>query len=120
MKVSFLSLDDSNNKVNFTTEVVSRDNLYMFNDLSTTNTQIEIEVLDDSLRLIRTGDITMNMLFDLHNQTRGSYKNNEGLEFVFEVLTTRLEITSNKIRIDYEMIMEKETLSKHKISLLFN
>lgn len=120
MKVSFLSMDDNDNKVSFTTDVIKKDNRYLFNDLSTTNTQIEMEILGNNIRLVRTGDITMYMLFDSNFQTSGSYKNTEGLSFDFEIKTTRLDILSNKIRIDYDMIIENETLSSHKLSLLFN
>ena len=80
----------------------------------------EIEVLDKCIRLIRTGDTTMYMLFDIKNITSGSYENIEGLEFSFEIKTTKLEIQNNKIRIDYSMIMDKQVLSSHKLSLLFN
>ena len=37
-----------------------------------------------------------------------------------EVKTTKLEIQKSKIRIDYSMIMDKQVLSSHKLSLLFN
>ena len=120
MKVSFLSMDDNDNKVSFVTDVIKKDNRYLFNDLSTTNTQIEIEILGSNIRLVRTGDITMYMLFDVNFYTSGSYRNSEGLSFDFDIKTTRLDILSNKIRIDYDMILEKEILSSHKISLLFN
>ena len=33
MKVSFLSMDDNDNKVSFTTDVIKKDNRYLFNDL---------------------------------------------------------------------------------------
>lgn len=120
MKVSFLSMDNNENKVNFTTEVEKKDNIFIFNDLSTTNTTIEIEILNKNVRLTRTGDTTMYILFDLNYITSGSYKNSLGLAFEFDIKTTRLDILSNKIRIDYDMIIDKETLSSHKISLLFN
>ena len=62
----------------------------------------------------------MYMLFDLNNITNGSYENNEGLEFNFEIKTSKIEVLKNKIRIDYSMIMDGEMLSSHKLSLLFN
>ena len=81
MKVSFLSIDDENNKINFSTEVTKVDNKYIFIDKTTPNTTIEIEVLGECIRLVRTGDTTMYMLYDLKNITSGSYENKEGLEF---------------------------------------
>lgn len=120
MKVSFISIDEEKNKVNFSAEVEKVDNIYKFKDGSCENTFIELEVLGQCIRLTRTGDINMYMLFDLNNITSGSYENNEGLEFDFEVKTTKIEVSKSKIRIDYSMIMEKETLSSHKLSLLFN
>ena len=120
MKVSFISIDDENNKINFSTEVTKVDNIYRFIDKTTNNTTIEIEVLGNSVRLTRIGDITMYMLYDINNITSGSYENVEGLEFNFEIKTTKLEVQNNKIRIDYSMIMDKQVMSSHKLSLLFN
>ena len=120
MKVSFISIDDENNKINFSTDVTLLDNKYTFIDKTTPNTNIEIEVLGECVRLTRTGDTTMYMLYDLKNITSGSYENVEGLEFSFEIKTTKLEIQKTKIRIDYSMIMDKQVLSSHKLSLLFN
>ena len=120
MKVSFISVDDEKNKINFSTGVIYNDNKYTFVDQTTPNTTIEIEVLGECIRLTRTGDTTMYMLYDLANITSGSYENVEGLEFNFEIKTTKLEIQKTKIRIDYSMIMDKQVLSSHKLSLLFN
>ena len=120
MKVSFLSIDDENNKINFSTEVTHVDNRYIFVDKTTENTIIEIEVLGECVRLTRTGNVTMYMLYDINNLTCGSYENKEGLEFEFEIQTTKLEIQKSKIRIDYSMIMDKQVMSSHKLSLLFN
>ena len=120
MKVSFISIDDEKNKINFTTDVIYIDNKYTFTDKTTENTVIEIEVLGECIRLTRTGDVSMYMLYDLNNITSGSYENKEGLEFSFEIQTTKLEIQNSKIRIDYSMIMDKQVMSSHKLSLLFN
>ena len=120
MKVSFISIDDEKNKISFNSLVEKENNILKFKDESCENTFIEIELLDKCLRLTRTGSINMYMLFDLNNITAGSYENNEGLEFDFEIKTTKLEVSNSKIRIDYSMIIEKETLTSHKISLLFN
>jgi uncharacterized beta-barrel protein YwiB (DUF1934 family) len=120
VKVSFISIDDEKNKISFNTEVSVIDNKYVFTDVTTPNTTIEIEVLGECVRLTRTGDTTMYMLYDTNNITNGSYENIEGLEFNFEIKTTKIEIHKSKIRIDYSMIMDKQVLSSHKLSLLFN
>ena len=120
MKVSFISIDDENNRINFSTDVQVDGNKYSFIDKTTSNTNIEIEVIGENVRLTRTGDVTMYMLYDIKNITSGSYENNEGLEFNFEIKTTKLEVSKSRIRIDYSMLMEKEVLSSHKLSLLFN
>ena len=95
MKVSFISIDDEKNKINFTSDVLYIDNIYRFNDGSTQNTTIELEIIGECVRLTRTGDINMYMLFDLNNITCGSYENNEGLEFDFEIKTCLEIILSN-------------------------
>ena len=64
MKVSFISIDDEKNKINFTSDVLYIDNIYRFNDGSTQNTTIELEIIGECVRLTRTGDINMYMLFD--------------------------------------------------------
>ena len=51
VKVSFISIDDEKNKISFNTEVSVIDNKYVFTDVTTPNTTIEIEVLGECVRL---------------------------------------------------------------------
>ena len=64
MRVSFISLDEENNKVSFQSEAIKIDNVYKFKDESTTNTYIELDLtqafklwtMQDDAELINSGD----------------------------------------------------------------
>ena len=63
----------------------------------------------------------LKKLKELHNNQK--YLEFEDLirpDYNKEIKTSKIEVIKNKIRIDYSMIMEGETLSSHKLSLLFN
>lgn len=118
MKVAFLSLDDENNKIHFESEASRKENEIIFLDQTTPNTTIEFKIESESVTMVRTGDVNSYMEFVLNKKTKGNYQNIMGLEFDFEVLCTYFLITTNKIRLDYELILDEHTKTMHKISLL--
>lgn len=118
MKVKFLSLDDQNEKNYFESDASRSGQDIIFLDKTTPNTTIEFSFLEDSVKMIRTGDVNSFMEFKLNETTKGKYHNLLGLEFDFNVLCTKLEVADNKIRIDYILILDEYIQTNHKISLL--
>lgn len=118
MRVSFLSIDEDFTKVHFDVEAVQDNDKIIFVDKSYENTTLHFKRIDTCVVMERYGDVTMKMVFDSNNQTVGFYKNSEGLEFTFFVVCTKLEWTDKKIKINYDMILDKQTRVHHKLSLL--
>lgn len=119
MFVSFLSLDDEKNKVFFQSEAFQQKNEIWFEDKSTLNTKIKITSLEDSMILERMGSVEMYLHFTLDKPTVGRYKNSDGLILEFLVHTKVLQQQKNKIRVQYEMIMNGECISRHIFQLTF-
>ncbi|MDE6407929.1 MAG: DUF1934 family protein [Anaeroplasmataceae bacterium] len=111
MVVSFLSFDNEKNKTSFQAEAVQNDNVIKFEDKSSTGTQIQITILEDSFILQRFGFIEMYLQFCLDKHTKGKYKNKDGLEFDFEVHTKSLSIEKTKLKVCYDMVMDGEIIS---------
>lgn len=111
MRVSFLSFDSDRNKVSFQSEASQVDNGITFEDKSYPHTNIQLTFLDDSFVLTRTGNVTMYMAFQLNKDTKGTYKNVEGLEFDFYVHTKSLNMQKNKIKVEYDMLVDQEVVS---------
>lgn len=111
MFVSFLSIDQEMNKTKFQSEATLNANEILFEDKSCLDTKIKLTILENSLILERFGFIDMRMQFCLDKHTYGTYKNKDGLEFDFEVFTKRLEINRTKIKVSYDMLVNKEVLS---------
>lgn len=120
MQVTFHSIDNENNKIFFKSLASKNDNIISFEDKSTMNTTIFLEIKDLSIIFIRKGSINMNIELILNNRTPAKYKNEMGLEFDFEVFTNKLIIEKNKITIEYIMFLDNEEISSHKIWILFH
>ncbi len=112
MIVSFISIDEDDNKIEYTSSADVINDKIIFMDKSTTNTNIMIYKKNDSLYLKRYGLIDMTMEYKLGNKTLGYYKNQDGIEFEFQTYTNYLEIKDDKYIVDYEMIVENDVVSK--------
>jgi uncharacterized beta-barrel protein YwiB (DUF1934 family) len=120
MRLSFHSISDNEDKIFYETEYVIEDNEIVFVDKTCENTTNHLILLEDKIKLIRLGDVNMEMLFDLSCDTKGKYSNNIGLEFDFIVRCYNLKIQKNKILIEYNMILDEFTSSTHKIWILLH
>lgn len=119
MQVTFSSMDDQMNRVQFSSNLEQLDNHYWFEDKSIPNTMIHLWIEENLIHLKRTGQTVMDMLFDPTEETLGSYQNDLGLAFEFIIHCTNLTISSKQIIIHYEM-KQDEFISKHKISFVFH
>ncbi len=120
MKVNFLSFDENNNKIYFTSDYVKDDNKIVFLDKSTLNTEIHLQIKDKEVVLERIGSTNMQMIFNLKKLTKGFYNNDLGLEFNFQIKCYKLLCRDNKLNVEYDLIMEDGQKHGHKIALLFN
>lgn len=118
MKVFFYSVDDEENKVSFHSEGAYRDNVLSFEDKTLKNTKINIYI--DSNRLIfqREGSVEMKLELIEGQAMPSFYRNDMGLEFEFQAFCHKLDISNNKIDIEYEMILDHNSLSYHKIWII--
>lgn len=119
MQVTFSSIDDQLNRVQFSSEVKLVDHHYCFEDKSSANTMIHLWIETHCIHLKRTGQVVMDMLFDPEKETLGTYQNEMGLELEFVIRCIKLSISPKQIMIQYEM-KQDSFLSKHKISFLFH
>ena len=120
MRLSFHSISDNEDKIFYETSYVKEDNELVFLDKTCENTTNHLIFIDDKIKLVRTGEINMEMLFDLSKDTIGNYSNNMGLEFSFIIRCYNLKVTKNKILIEYNMILDEFTSSTHKIWILLH
>jgi len=118
MEVFFYSLDNQNNKVSFKSNAEYINNKLVFVDKSIESTVIQLSISSDKLVLERTGNTIMKLAFIENKSSEAYYKNEMGLEFDFIVKCNKLIITDNRIDIEYDMILDKELLSSHKIWII--
>ena len=120
MKVTFLSIDDQKNKVYFESEASKKDGEFIFLDKTSIDTTIELSILTDEVKFVRTGKINSVMKFKENKITKGYYQNDMGLEFDFDIHCPKLSIEEKRIVIFYTLILDEYMKTNHKISLLFN
>lgn len=118
MQVFFYSLDNQNNKVSFNTAYKREDNKIIFEDKSIENTVIYLYIYKDKLILERKGSVEMKISFIKNKSIPSYYKNQLGLEFNFIAKCHKLTITENRIDIEYDMILDNDLISSHKIWII--
>lgn len=119
MKVTFHSLDNDGNKVFYKTDAKAIDSYIEFRDGSTKNTIIRLSYTNSSIIIERIGDINMVLNLELDKTTGCMYKDNLGLELDLEIKTNELEVKNNKLYANYDLILDKNVISSHKIWILF-
>lgn len=115
MEVTFYSLDDENNKIFFKSKGTKEKNIISFADKSNENTTISLEILDSSITFYRKGNVDMKMILKKNKILDCYYKNQIGLEFNFKVNCKELIIKENRIDMEYDMILDNDIMSSHKI-----
>lgn len=111
MIVSFLSFNEKT-KTAFQTEAELDGKNIIFEDKSIPNTKIKISKLDKAILLERFGQVKMKMLFCLEEETKGTYINQDGLEFEYSIQTKDLLIQENKIKVSYILYMDHEEVTE--------
>lgn len=119
MKVTFHSLDNDGNKVFFKSDAKNVDSYIEFIDKSTENTSIRLKYDTSSIIIERVGNINMVLNLELNKTTGCMYKDNLGLELDLEIKTNELEVKNNKLYANYDLILDKNVISSHKIWILF-
>ncbi len=120
MVVIFRSVDQENNSVSFQSEGYYDGEYLIFEDKSALETKIHLQILDNKLILIREGLIKMKITLVEGKCLPSYYKNDIGLEFNFIAFCKKLIINKNKIMVEYDMILDNEKLSSHKIWIILH
>lgn len=111
MIVSFLSFNE-NTKIAFQTDAEKIENRILFEDKSYPNTKIRLSLFGKTVLLERFGQVNMNMLFCLEEDTKGFYKNQEGVEFEYRIHTNSLMIAENRIKVSYVLYLDEEEITR--------
>ena len=118
MEVFFYSLDNENNKVSYKSNAELSNGKLVFIDKSIESTTIHLSIMKDKLELQRIGNTNTDLVFIENKTTKAHYKNIDGLEFDFLVKCNKLITSLNRIDIEYDMILDNELLSSHKIWII--
>ena len=120
MDLTFYSIDSNNDKVLYHTSYIKSENTIIFDDKSVLNTKIYLTIKDDKVLFERKGNVIMYILLDLDKITFCHYENEMGLKFDFSVKTTNLVLKNNKIEMAYQLFLENDMISNHKITIIFH
>ena len=120
MLLSFRSLDSFDNEISYKAEYQKNDNTYVFDDLSAENTKTFLTIDGDVVRIKRTGDTESEFTFSENLKLPGYYKNNLGVNAELSIFTKKINIKSDKIYLEYDLILDDDVISSHKIWILFH
>ena len=67
----------------------------------------------------KIGSMDMKFKFDINNVTKGTYKVDNN-SFIFDIITTKLESTSNRLVIEYELLQDNEIVNKSKLTIMYS
>lgn len=118
MMIHFYSVDNDNNKVSFKSEGYESNGKLCFLDKTIKDTMIYLTISTDKLLFERKGRIEMVLPLQQEIKSKAYYKNELGLEFDFIADCTKLEINRDRIDIQYDMILDNEVQSSHKIWII--
>ena len=94
-------------------------NVLTFPDKSVPNTMMKVIINDDSIEIIRSGNVNMTQVFILNKKKFGFYKNDLGMEFKIASYTKEMIVTENSITLLYEHYLENEWQSSNKLKIIF-
>lgn len=120
MYLTFKSLDSFGNEIKYETEYKRIENGYIFDDLSVENTTTTLYIKDGNITIERNGDTLSKFNFIINNKTPGFYKNNAGLEINLDIFTKKINLLADKLYLEYDLIVEDDVISSHKIWILFH
>ncbi len=110
-------MDSLDSKVKFTTLGKYSNQKITFKDQE--SNAHEIILNSDSVEYFKTGSMDMKFIFDLRNSTIGTYLVDENL-FKFDISTTRLENSNNKLVIEYSLIQNNEIVNKSTLVIMYS
>ncbi len=117
MEVHFFSEIDGQ-LVQYKSEASFNDNVLSFYEcLDENKNLVNVFIGDETIRIIRDGEISSNFLFEPEKETKALYETKYGSS-EFLIHTKELNITKNKIFISYETIFDKKNASNVKIWLI--
>lgn len=118
MKVHFYSISETQ-KTSYKGDFSFEDGCIVFVDQSTQNTMQSIKIINNQKILLkRTGSTNQKILFDSNKKTIGTYSDELGFDFEFIVDTKNIELTDDKIYIEYDLLIDNINQGTFKIYLL--
>lgn len=120
MDLTFYSIDSNNDKVIYHTSYIKSENTIIFDDKSVSNTKIYLTIDDNKVLFERKGNVSMKILLEEDKLSFCHYENEMGLSFDFTVVTTYLSISNKRIEMAYELFLENDMISNHKITIIFH
>lgn len=120
MKIKFISISDGQT-VKFESQVLNyTDNSYEIIDKSLEDTNLCINILENKISFKRYGKTNMSISYILNEKSNGTYENDMGLFFNFDVFTKKLMISKEKIIIHYDFYIDNIFQGEFKIYILIN
>ncbi len=120
MDLTFYSIDSNNDKVIYHTSYIKSENTIIFDDKSVSNTKIYLTINENKVLFERKGNVFMQIPLEKDKLTSCHYENELGLSFDFKVITTNLSISNKRIEMGYELFLESDMISNHKITIIFH
>ena len=114
--LEFYSIDDENNEVHYMSSYERQCDTFIFEDKTVENTQVLLTIGNVS-RIKREGKISMDFWFDANNLTQGIYENDMGLSVIFTIKTNELFFKNNTFYVSYDLYLDDDKLSSHKIRI---
>lgn len=90
-----------------------------FVDKSALDTKIYIKEIDNSFIIKRLGNISMQMTLQEGKTTKAIYKDINGVSMEFETKCLSFKSAPNQFDVVYELILDKNVISTHKLNILF-
>ncbi len=114
----FYSIDSDENEVKYFSPFVRNGNTLLFEDKSTKDTKVFLTI-GENIKIERKGLINMSFLFDLDNLTIGTSENELVLKSEFMIKSYDSLMSNNNITISYDLYLDSEKISGHRIVIDF-
>ena len=116
MKISFKSIDDEGNEIEFRSDAVYDNDYLVFNDNEYEDTTIYVKANNQRIELLRKGQINMSLIFNLNDKGLLKYENN-GLYFILTVKGKNINVNNEIISFEYDLYDDTNFVGNHKIMI---
>ncbi len=114
IKFKIKSLDST---VSFTVNGEFDKNNIRFTDNNLSDHSVVLK--DNTVEYYKKGLTDMKFVFDIMNTTKGTYVVDNNT-FVFTIVTTKLENTSNRLIVEYNLIQDNEVVNESLLDIKYS